>query len=503
MARAPSLLLWLLLALAVLLPAADVLAHLHLTPIPIPTSTDFTRLARGVASSIAIALLASALALPVAWSLRTTPGATWPFLGLLIPNYLAYAACQRLIAPGSAIGDLLARGPVSGDNWWPLAAAHTLAVVALAAWSWPLAFIIQREAFARLDASLLSALRLDAPRLRRARCVLSMGAPALAAGAALVALVTLGSAVPLHLAQVDSYALSLWTRLSLASPAELPSVWLAAWPCVLLALTGAAALTHRIFRPAEPALPARHHPRRTLPSLYLLILVGAPLLILSGELRDAHAFTRFWRLHADAAAESLLVALTVALLAATASGLCWAACAWTRRARSRALQLLFFAAFAWALMPGTLVGQAWASLSVRFWCPPALADSPLPVVLAQFGRVLPVALVAGLALARAEAPLRDLRLLDDACRPRAIPCEAGGLVPLVLGAGGACLALSLHEIEATIMVQPPGHDSLARRMLEMLHYQRMEMLGAGVLLLTLAAGAVALVAGWGLRARAR
>lgn len=481
MARVPRLILWLLLTLAVLIPAIDTLTHLRAAAFPIPTSTDLERLLRSLVYAGAIATLGTLIAIPASWHLRGCPRAAWPVLPLLLPNYLIYAGCQRLIAPGTALGDFLARGPATGENWWPLAAARSLAVLALAAWSWPLAFLVLREFFTRLDDSILSALRMDAPRLARARAILRLAAPGLLAGGSTVALVTLGSAIPLHLAQVDSYALSLWTRLSLASPADLAGVWLAAWPCALVAIVGAFILSGHFARPTEPAHPATPRPRRWLAQAYLLTLVAPPLALLVFELHGPSAFPRFWRLHADALANSLLVASTLGLLAALAACAAWAACAWSSR---RGLRVVLVLALAWALLPGVLIGQAWASLCVRPWFPLALADSPVPAILAQCGRFLPVALLAGIALARADAPLRDVRRLDDACRPRAFLAEFRMLAPVALAAGAACFALSLHEIEATVMVQPPGYDSLARRMLEMLHYQRMEMLATGVLLIS-------------------
>ena len=67
---------------------------------------------------------------------------------------------------------------------------------------------------------------------------------------------------------------------------------------------------------------------------------------------------------------------------------------------------------------------------------------------------------------------------------------------VIVGVGLAAMALSLHEIESTVVLQPPGPTTLAQYVLNQLHYNRndelcaacVNVMGVGVLL--------ALAAGW-------
>ena len=46
----------------------------------------------------------------------------------------------------------------------------------------------------------------------------------------------IGSAVPLHLAQIDTYAIRIWLGLNETRREEHWKVWLAAWPLVAAAI---------------------------------------------------------------------------------------------------------------------------------------------------------------------------------------------------------------------------------------------------------------------------
>jgi ABC-type Fe3+ transport system permease subunit len=138
------------------------------------------------------------------------------------------------------------------------------------------------------------------------------------------------------------------------------------------------------------------------------------------------------------------------------------------------------------LLPGVLVGAAFASL-VSWLNFSALDDSILPVVAAHVARFGFVGALTGLWSARVARRLTgELARLDgaDSLAAWARAC----LRPVLgahLGAAGAGAILSLHEIEATVQVMPPG-DCLARVVLGDLHYLRVaEMSAAGVWLLTL------------------
>ena len=154
--------------------------------------------------------------------------------------------------------------------------------------------------------------------------------------------------------------------------------------------------------------------------------------------------------------------------------------------------LAFFAAG--AIMPGVMLGM-WIAHAVRTLVP-MLEDSAAVLVLAHLARfgVVPVAL--GCLLAGIESrDARDQRTLDGvrslgALWAAAITGNARALFAAAVIGG----VLSLHEIEATVILQPPGVDTLARAVLNQLHFMRtQEFSAAGVILLALgvASGAIA------------
>src|SRR5690606_16907651 len=142
---------------------------------------------------------------------------------LLLPQYLVYSGWDLLRDPGSGIGDWLARQP----GWASIWAGYVLAVGGMALWAWPIAAIPLAAGIRQLGAPALEAARLETrSRLRMVRVVVGQMPGAVVASAALVALVALGSAVPLHLAQIPTHAITLWLLLDLTPADERWRVWL-------------------------------------------------------------------------------------------------------------------------------------------------------------------------------------------------------------------------------------------------------------------------------------
>jgi len=77
-----------------------------------------------------------------------------------MPSYLAYSGLGLVRDPTTALGSWLARGPATGSNWYPILADRVLAVVGLALWAWPIAWLILTTATRRIDDNLLDALHL-------------------------------------------------------------------------------------------------------------------------------------------------------------------------------------------------------------------------------------------------------------------------------------------------------------------------------------------------------
>jgi ABC-type spermidine/putrescine transport system permease subunit II len=135
-----------------------------------------------------------------------------------------------------------------------------------------------------------------------------------------------------------------------------------------------------------------------------------------------------------------------------------------------------------ALVPGVLIGSAWAGLATAL---PAMGDGPMVLVAAHVARFGVVAMLAGVALWRSEEhALRQARVLiaGDGLRAFGVLVLASPTrLAALAGVAIVGAALSLHEIESAIMVQPPGRASLARQLLEQLHYLQDERTSASVI----------------------
>jgi len=208
--------------------------------------------ASSVAYALAIGVLATLLALPAAWAARSRAGlgrVAFMLVPLTCPTYLAYAGLNLLRSPGTWLGDWLERS-AAHQEWIPLLAGRVLAVAGLALWAWPIAALMLLPALARVDSTLLDTMRVDGlSRWRRGWAVLEMSRSGVALAVTMVALLMLGSAVPLHLAQAPTYAVEVWATLAQQPGSAL--AWVRAWPLVLAAVAGAVVISRRPGRAIE------------------------------------------------------------------------------------------------------------------------------------------------------------------------------------------------------------------------------------------------------------
>lgn len=447
-----------------------------------------------------IGVLAMVLAWPVAWAARPLPARWFALLlvPMLMPSYLAYSGWGLLRAPGTLIGDWL----LSGPNSRPIFAGQVLAVGGLVLWSWPLAAMVLSVRLRRIDPSLLDLLRLDVRwGWRRAGVVLALSRGAVAAAAGAVVLVMLGSAVPLHLAQIQTHAIVMWRMLNESGPGEHWRVWAAAWPVIVVAM-GVAVFVGRALASTdtgrdpgddEPRVagPPRGAGRRAGRRPWVsIVLAGAvwgasvfvPVVLFIGSLPSATSLVRFWAVADEAIVSSALIAAGAGCMGVLIAGAAWLAFA-GGRVSARVASVCAGALVVAGLLPGVLVGSAMAA-AWNAWGPTrVLADSGVVLVVGHTARFGFLAALAGWWLARSEpAELRDLMRLDGVGFGRGwmaarLPPGAGPLA----GVGLGLAALSFHEIEAAVILQPPGTESFARVMLENLHFARMEALSAGAL----------------------
>jgi ABC-type Fe3+ transport system permease subunit/DNA-binding beta-propeller fold protein YncE len=443
-------------------------------------------LVRTLGVAVGIAMLAVLLGMPGAWAMRRLHG-KWVALLLapmLLPNSLVYTSWGLLRAPGTVLGDVIERA--DSPALWQ-AAAQIQAIGGLALWAWPIAAIIVGAGARRIDGETLDALRLaGGSRFRRGLVVASLLRGSIILAFGVIALIMLGSAIPLHVAGVRTYTLVIW--LGFAEQASHGTLWLSALPLIVMGVLGGCLIGAVILRGALDVGTA-NGPDRSVGRGWVVLAAGVwclstlvPLGLLVWHLDDARWLWRFWSADGDAASLG-----GSALVAAISAGMGLLIAVTIERAQRlrRFTSVLIMAWLGAAFVPGVLIGfgtLAAGSLPGLSW----LGDTAAGIVVSHVVRFGAVGALAGWWIARSESPsLRDARHLyaGGGIRPwlaTVIRCN----VTVLVGAGLAMFALSLHEIEATAVVAPPGPGTLAQRMLSLLHYLRdQELIAASIWLL--------------------
>ena len=501
--RAASI--FLLLIACTLIGAPAVVAFYRLLAAPagpiaadLPTFFSLSALTSSLLWAALISAGAVLLAWPGAWLLRTRGPALAPLLlaPLLLPNYLAFGAFNLLRAPGTLLGDLAERlGRES--PWVPLALGKVIAVGSIMIWSAPVAMLILALHLRRIDDATLEQLTLDtrhsgAGRLRARWAELlgkfSLARDGLRGSFLLVLALTLGSVIPLHVARVETLTIRVWLAMDLLPQDQQWRAWSLTLPLIAIALI-AAWCSVRGIRLDTPDGQTRLSPRVATRRLWFgaigIAALGAvvPAALLAQHLARDGGLTEFIRGYREPLMTSGLIALVVGAASAAMMLLAWLGT--LAGGASRRLVLIALALLAaGAMTPGIMLG-VWLAHAVRTLAP-ALEDSAFVLVIAHLARfgVVPVAL--GCVLAGIESrEQRDQRTLDGVRTLGALWAAAiTGNTRALVGAAIIGAVLSLHEIEATVILQPPGVDTLARAVLNQLHFMRtQEFSAAGVLLL--------------------
>lgn len=452
-----------------------------------------------------IGILATVLAWPTGWAMRGRGwGATLVLLPVIaFPSYLSYAGYGILRAPRTGVGDLIESMASRGLPDLPMVVGRGVALFSMALWCWPIATIVLAAGLKKIPESVLDSLAMEPlPWWRKSLVRIGMSRRALGAAVGLCAVLMLGSAVPLHLAQAATYSVQIWFDLTRAPGG--PTVWTKSWP--LLAIAGGVAwvLAKRLAETSggEPEVSEKTRLARgrwawmawAAPAVFG---VGVPLVMCALTVRGFKQVMMFWTLSGDAAVQSAWLAAGVGLSMATI-----ALCVFMMLSSGDALagRVAKWCTAAWlaaAFTPGVLVGNAFLALGLRYqW----LGDSQGIVVMAHLARFGGVAACLGCLAARAAAVVTPLRRMDGALSllgwvETALPL--GGAAVMWAGLLGAME--SLHEIESTIVVQPPGTPGLAQVMLGYLHYSRLEELSVGVLWIALGVSVLAAIGAVGVR----
>lgn len=461
--------------------------------------------------ALSIGVLATLLGLPLAFASGGSSArlALLAFVPLATPAFLASSGYGMIRNKAWGVGAWLAEQSQSGHPWLSAAVDRSFAILGLSLWAAPIAALILAPVAAAARQRLHDPLMLDTRGLPRwVELLSSLGLSPVVASLG-VGVLMMGSAVPLHLARVPTAAVQLWAAQDLAPIYGRGAVWLSAWPLIVVAGLAAVVVTSKLMNAMPPSWGAEMGHGTQRPSSRLT-RVGVALVVLASTVIPLGFFASaiehwqtpgpwaaFIKIHGDALWCSVWVACVVA-------GLVTLLAMWTAHAASDSSRTATaLAASGWlavAFLPGMLVGALTARVWAAFPGPPWLTD-PASMLHAQVLRFGALGVFAGLVFRAAEpTDLRDSRRLDG---PRTLLnwWRASGSTSCRWWAGTflAVWMLSLNEIEATVVVQPPGMPSLARKILSDLHFYRTEEMAQAVLLqlamVTLVCAAVAGVTG--------
>ncbi len=455
-----------------------------------------------IAWAIGIGLCTTLLAWPAAWAIRRHGRAALPWIAIpmCMPSYLAYAGYGLARAPGTWLGDRLEHLAHEGWPDAPVLVGKVLAFLGLCLYMWPVASLILGLSATRIDDHILESLRVDgAARARRQATLARIMLAPLVASIALIALLMLGSAIPTHLAQVDTWTIKLWFALDNTPTAARWRIWLLASPVILLGVLAAWRLAGRARRGWDHAgidTPSVRPARASVALTVVLWLAGTivPITLFALAIRAPSALIGFWRVNDDAAGWSALVAGVTAGIGVFICAACWLIGSTHRATGLRpAVAMLAAAGLAPGVILGSIINDAWSSWEQTR----PLADSYWIVVLAHTARFAWMPALVGCWLSAIEpAQRRSQRRIDGAESLSGwwLACARPSLLPALL-TGVFVGLMSLHEIESTVMVEPPGVDNLARRILQFLHFSRMDdlsaagvwLIGGGLLIASFAA----------------
>jgi iron(III) transport system permease protein len=416
------------------------------------------------------------LAVPLAWLLVRSdlPGRhVWTValsLPLVVPTYVSALAFVAALGPRGLLQQTLA-APL-GIQRLPDIYGFPGAALVLTLTTYPYVLLTVRAAIQRLDPALWEAgrsLGCSPPELIR-RITLPQLAPAIAAGALLVALYTLSDFGAVSLLQYDSFTLAIYTQYRASFDRQLAALFglvLVALTLLVLILEGWVRSGARYHRSTPGAAREQRRVRlgrwkgalalaycALVAALALVLPVGVLAYWLLQGLGQGNAFALVWEpaLHslqgsALAAVAAVAGALPLALLAVRYPGPFGA--------------LLERAAYAGFALPGIVIALALVFFAANYVQP--LYQTLALLVFAYVVRFLPEALGA------VRASLLQINPhLEEAARSlgRSLPATIWAVtLPLLrpgLVAGAALVFLTaMKELPATLLLAPTGFKTLA------------------------------------------
>ena len=428
------------------------------------------RVAGFVVTTVALAIVTTAIAVFVgigtAWLLERTnlPGRRWlrvaAVLPLAVPTYVGALTLLAAFGPRGLVVEIPAVVGFGGS-----AAVLTLSTC-------PYVVLIAIGVLRRMDPALEEAATTlgDAPWRVFHRVVLPQLRPAMSGGGLLVFLYVLSDFGAVSIMRIDTLTRGIF--LEYRSSFDRATAALLA--VVLVALTVMAIATERVargrvaparavagVRAAEPVpLGAARWPFAAGIALLGLAGSGVPLAVLGYWAATGEAGLEPARVTASAALVSLEVSLAAAVVAVVAALPIAFLVTRYRSVFSRVTETLAVAGYA---LPGLVIALSMVFVATRFARP--LYQTLSLVVIAYVVRFLPESLGAVRAsLGQVDPALEEAarslgRTRFQAVRSITLPLIRNGAL-----AGGALVFLTaMKELPATLLLRPPGYDTLATR----------------------------------------
>ncbi len=496
----PVLLALITLALAItplLTFTRAIFTHPDALPESLFSIARLTLLIRSILTVSIIALIATLIAYPLARVLTARRTRSTVILSALmlcpiwLPPFMIYAAGNLLRDPGTIVGRAVVELATSSPDlrWVTIWAGYAIAVLGLALWSVPIAAVLIASGWSARSGIYDDMIALEPiGRIKRTRFNLRLHRAVLIRTFVLIAILMLGSAVPLHLAQLDTWSIVTWRSLTEHPPEQWGRIWVSSIPMLITATLGAYLISVILSDRLAHEDPITQPPRVSRTSITCSILVftlavllpwGAMLLTLS----DTRSLLVFWERHTDAVADTsrtaILVAIASFIIAIAFAYASTSPVPFHRRIAKLALVLLCIL----GLTPGVLIGASIARDGILGFNLPHIAP-----FWASLTRYAFIAAIIAVLCASSESPDRRsarIQIAGPSLRAWTIATLPTFILPL-LGCIPVVFLLAMFEIESAVLVTPPGIDSLPQQLLSDLHYTRLEQLSAaGVNLLTL------------------
>jgi iron(III) transport system permease protein len=365
---------------------------------------------------------------------------------------------------------------------------------------WPMAALLTWAGLNQSEGTLIEAARLGFSPLRAFwRVELSLIRPHLSAGFLLIFLFSFSDYGVPSLFRVNTYPVFVFSQF--AAFYDLQSGVMASWPYVLLPMAaiwiGRRSLAPRLFEVL--AHPSARTPggqaRRCWAAVYACILglsLVLPLLILTRTAGSAATYVAAWKTAQGQLGASLLIAaVSATLMVALGFSLALGA----RSGQGRMPAWLDYASLLPVALPGTLFGMAmiflWNRPQTQF-----IYGTTAVVVLLYVARFLPFATRAQMAgLAQIDHQLLDAaRLADRPFGGTILRVLLPLLLPAMIVGWSLGFIFSLHELTGTLLVMPPGMETLSVRIYSLYHYGAGPMMAALSLFLVAASVSIFLVA---------